>query len=235
MKIAICDDEVNFTEELKSKIYEYSNKHNWETAVDTYFSGIDLVNADIRYNIIILDYSMDNIDGLETARRLRNGKNRFSCIIFLTSYPDIAISAYEVDTYRFVVKSSLYDGLFRALDDFRTAHNFDYDICLKTDFEYVTVNTGNITFIEVQNKNSFVHLSSGELIDTRASLSSLYKEVPHTHFFKVHKSFIVNFQYIRRRSGNDLYIQDYKPPIPIGKNCLTKFKNAYYNYLKDTK
>ena len=98
MKIAICDDEALFLSQLKSKIYEYSNKHNLEPVVDEYTVGSNLIDSNIKYDIIILDYQMDKIDGLETARQLRNGINEFACIIFLTNYGEISIDAYSVDT-----------------------------------------------------------------------------------------------------------------------------------------
>ena len=71
MRIAICDDETLFLSQLKSKIYEYSNNHNLEPVVDEYTVGSNLINSNIKYDIVILDYQMDKIDGLETARQLR--------------------------------------------------------------------------------------------------------------------------------------------------------------------
>lgn len=233
MRIAICDDEKSFFSVLKSKIYDYSNLHNWESVVDTYDCGYDLINTKIKYDIIILDYQMEQIDGLETAKLLRSGINKFSCIIFLTSFPEIAISAYDVDTYRFVVKSSLFDGLYKALDDFRKIIKVNYDISIKSSNEFITINTGKITFLEVQNKNSFLHLDNGQMYETKKSLTDLYKELPHTHFFRIHKSFIVNFMHISERGQNYVKVRNYDYELPISRNYLSKFKQKYYNYLKD--
>ena len=44
MRIAICDDDKVFLNELKNKIYEYSNEHNLEPVVDAYTYGNDLIN-----------------------------------------------------------------------------------------------------------------------------------------------------------------------------------------------
>lgn len=61
MRIAICDDEKSFSSVLKSKIYDYSNLHNWDSVVDTYDCGYDLINTKIKYDIIILDYQMEQL------------------------------------------------------------------------------------------------------------------------------------------------------------------------------
>lgn len=68
MRIAICDDETLFLSQLKSKIYEYSNKHNLEPVVDEYTVGSNLINSSIKYDIIILDYQMDKIEILMAER-----------------------------------------------------------------------------------------------------------------------------------------------------------------------
>lgn len=233
MKIAICDDEKNFLEMLKSKIYDYSNIHNWESIIDTYSTGYDLINSNIQYDIIILDYQMDNLNGLETAKLLRSGTNKLTCIIFLTSYPEVAIPAYSVDTYRFVVKNTLFDGLYKALDDFRNIIKTDYDISIKIDSEHIIINTKNIAFIEVQDKFSYLHLSDGNILKTKKSLSNLYKELPHTHFFKIHKAFIINFKHITGRGKDTVRVANYDFPIPISRNYISQFKQLYYNFLKN--
>lgn len=233
MKIAICDDDLTLMRELKSKIYDYSNLHNWESAIDTYECGIDLINSGKKYNIIILDYQMDDLNGLETAKLLRTGMNKFACIIFLTSFSEIAIPAYEVDTYRFVVKNTLYEGLFRALDDYRNSTSVNYDISVKSNREFVTINTGNITFLEVQNKDCYVHLQDSKVIHTKTALGKLFKILPHTHFFKVHKSYVINFKYLDKHNNTSIKIYNYDLDIPISRNYLSKFREAYYTYLKD--
>lgn len=235
MKIAICDDEKILLSELRTKIYEYSNLHNWESAVDTYECGYDLINSKMKYDIIILDYQMDEIDGLETAKLLRNGINKLSCIIFLTSYPEIAIPAYDVDTYRFVIKNSSFEGLYKALDDFRNSSKKDYYISIKVGNEYLTINTKSITFIEVQNKFCHVHKSDGSILLTKRTLSSLFKELPHTHFFKTHKAFVINFEHISERGNTFVKVANYNYEIPISRNYLTQFKRKYYKFLCDQK
>lgn len=235
MKIALCDDEINFTTELKSQLYDYSNIHNWDSVIDVYNSGHDLLESKIKYDIIIIDYQMDDINGLQTAKILRNGINQFSCIIFLTSYPEIAIPAYDVDTYRFVVKNTLFDGIYKALDDFRNAAKLDYDIAIKTNNEFVTVNTKDIVFIEVQNKFCYIHLFNNSILITRRTLKSLHSELPKTHFAKIHKAFIINFEYVSERNNSFLTVRNLNLQLPISRNYLSKFNNAYYIYLRDYK
>lgn len=233
MKIAVCDDERHILELIKGKLNDYSNSHNWDSVVDTFDNGNELLKSDVKYDIIILDYQMDEIDGLETAKLLRKGHNSQACIIFLTSFPEIAIPAYDVDTYRFVLKNNIDDGLNKALDDFRNIQTYDIELFVKIGKEFVSVNSKDIVFIEVVNKICYIHMNTGEEIETKTSLSSLYSKLPKTHFYKVHKSYVVNFSYISRRKENDIFLKNYKFSIPISRNYLTAFKHKYYNFLND--
>ncbi len=233
MRFAICDDDKLFVSEIKNKIYDYANNHNIEPVIDCYYSGEELVKSNIKYKLIILDYQMDGISGLDAARLLRKGINRLSCIIFLTSYPEIAIPAYEVDTYRFVVKNTLYKGLYAALDSFLSIQEKDYDVSVKTAGEYVTVNTQDIVFIEAQNKEIIIHMLNGCDIVTKTALSRLYEMMPHDHFVKTHKSFIINLEYVSHRNQNSVTLKGCAICVPISRKNKNCFETAYYNYLKN--
>lgn len=233
MRIAVCDDDKDFTVVLERKLYEYSNAHNWEPFVEIFHSGYDLLDSDRKYDLIIMDYQMEGLSGLETSRLLRQGENESTCIIFLTSYPEVALPAYKVDTFRFVVKNTLYDGLYDALDDFRVKYRDDCDISVKADREMITLKTSEIVFIEAQNKDIYIHLADGKTVDTKTKLLSVFKSLPHTHFCKVHKSYIVNFKYVSQRCQKEIYLREITVPIPMSRNYKNEFNTKYNNYLRD--
>ncbi len=233
MKIAICDDDISFVTKLKNELYNYANLHNLEPVIDCYYSGEEIINAKVKYNLIILDYQMGQINGLDAAKELRKGINQFACIIFLTNYPEIAIPAYEVDTYRFVVKDTLYQGIFNALDNFRSSKKEDYDIAIKSKYEWIVVNTENIIYFESQNKDIIIYLVDGRTIYTKMKLSSFYNMVPHTHFVKTHKSYIVNLNYIQLIHSTSLKLKKIDLVVPLSRNCKSDFMKKYHNYISE--
>lgn len=233
MYIAICDDDVQFCEILRNKIYIYSNNHNWEAVIDVYYSGEEICNTNKKYDIIILDYKMQRLDGLSTAKSLRKGANAFSCIIFLTSFSDVAISAYEVDTYRFVLKSTLFEGLFKVFDEYRRSIKKSHKISVKSKGEFFIINTENIVFCESQDKIVLLYLSNGTSISTRSKLSVIFKSVPSTEFVQICKSVIVNFKYIEKESKNTLTLKNSNSKLFISRNYAKQFKRKYINYLRD--
>ena len=233
MRIAICDDDLQLCNSIKYNIYEYANNHNWEPVVDIYSSGEEIVHSSIKYDIIFMDYQMDGIDGLETVKILRNGANALSCIIFLTNYPQIAISAYEVDTYRFIVKETLFDSLFKALDDYRKSNNQDIKLEIKAEHNTFTIDTSDILFVEVMDKLLLIHLSNGEVLKTRITLHKFYQKLPKMYFAKIHKSYIINLKYIASHTDNCIRICNYNQELPISRNYLKDFRGKYQIYLRD--
>lgn len=102
MKIAVCDDEMVLFEELYTLLNEYSALKK-EPILTTYFkTGNDLLLSTEKFDIIFMDYQMDDIDGLETSKRLRL-KNSNVAIIFLTVFPKIVFQSFEVNTFRFLL------------------------------------------------------------------------------------------------------------------------------------
>ena len=60
------------------------------------------------FQIVLMDIAMPNMNGLETARRLREIDD-VVCLIFITSLSQYAIRGYEVSALDYVVKPLSYD------------------------------------------------------------------------------------------------------------------------------
>lgn len=233
MKIAICDDDTDFTKELYNRIYDYFINHNIEPTIDIFDNGQNLIARNKIYDLIIMDYKMEHLNGIQTVAELRKGVNSFTHIIFLTLYPEIAISAYEVDTYRFVVKNTLYHSLYSAFDDYRKIINLDKNIRLCSNRGYTTISTEELMYIESHNKTVMLFLADGTQICTYKKLSEILQELPSAYFSQIHKSFVVNMRFISFYSSAEIKISDLF--LPVSKKYAKSFKNKYTIFLRDTR
>lgn len=76
-RIAICDDELIFAEELKELISGYMTEKGLVFKIDTYSSGEDLVKLGIevvRYTVVFLDINMEKMDGIKVAEKNQGSK-----------------------------------------------------------------------------------------------------------------------------------------------------------------
>ncbi|EOR28190.1 Response regulator of the LytR/AlgR family protein [Clostridium sartagoforme AAU1] len=88
VRIAVCDDQDIFQETIKNKLKLLCKKESMDVEIDCYSSGKELLEYLKRdvciYDILFLDILMDDINGIETARRIRSFDSRIQ-IIFITS------------------------------------------------------------------------------------------------------------------------------------------------------
>lgn len=107
-KIAICDDENLFTEELKELISGYMMEKDLIFEIDTYNSGEALVELGVgvvRYTVVFLDINMEKIDGIKTAEMIRK-VSREVFIVFVTAYVDYSLEGYRLDVVRYLLKGN---------------------------------------------------------------------------------------------------------------------------------
>lgn len=131
MKVAVCDDEKIFHKEVSCLLCKYMKTRNIEIYTDFYENGEKLLKSQKEYDIVFMDYQMEGINGIETAVKLRE-VNFDSVIIFISAYPAAALDAYEVKTFRFLVKPIDEAKLFKSLDDYLRSIDFDNILFLST-------------------------------------------------------------------------------------------------------
>ena len=85
--IGICDDELDVRMDIKNAILNTMIDKDIEYQVKEFSNGEDVIKyieLDNEIDILFLDIQMDGLDGMETARKLRE-YDRTTEIIFVTS------------------------------------------------------------------------------------------------------------------------------------------------------
>lgn len=109
IKIAIIDDEEEMSSILSNYVNKYAKEKNIDINMDIFQSSTDFLTNYSGYDIIFMDIKIKNdIDGMETARRLRL-KDSSTTLIFVTSYEQFAVKRYEVMAFDFIIKPIIYE------------------------------------------------------------------------------------------------------------------------------
>lgn len=91
VNIVICENDKNDQEFVKAKVVEILDDLNIEYEIKVYNSGDDLLEGYDKYtDIILLDIQMYGLDGMETARKIREFDDNVE-IIFITSFVEYAL------------------------------------------------------------------------------------------------------------------------------------------------
>ena len=228
MRIAICDDDVQMIRLLKPLIYRYANEHRYDFVIEEFYSGESLLKSNLAFDIIFLDYKMNNLNGLDTAKQLRK-RNAGNVIIFITSYTHFVFDAFKVNAFRFLVKPITEKKIHETLDDYFSMFGNDYPILLRSERDTLCIDTKEIVFLEADNKHCVIHLANHKLIRCSKTMAVVSKLMPRNHFYKVNRAFIVNFNYIDRYNSDEIIFTN-NEHVHISRNYLTAFKVAYKTY-----
>lgn len=230
MQIAICDDEPNFRDELRNYLVEYKKDRRLQLDIYEFENGNDLCISKIPFDIVFLDYQMPLLDGMETARILR--ENNVLCnIVFVTNYPDFVFESFEVNPYRFWKKPIEFEKVESLLNLYIKQHKmlapimiFDYD-------GQKIIESKDVVYLEGDGRYCIIR-TRFETVHSSKTLSGVLELLPQYCFFRVHKSYAVNLYCVKRILGNEVWLNNGEKVL-ISRNNVSKFKVAYKNFIKD--
>lgn len=228
MTAAICDDEKVFRNEVSDLVCKYMRSRNIEIYTDSYANGKELLKSEKEYDIIFLDYQMDGINGIETAEKLRNA-NSDSVIIFISAYPAAALDAYEVKTFRFLVKPVDESKLFRALDDYIKSINHDNILLLNTHEGNFKLKMSEIIYLEGDRKYTTVR-TKNKSFRVHINLKQLELKLPDSKFIRCSKGYVVSFAHISNHDSSEI-VFDNGEKAKIGAHYAANFKTQFQNYI----
>ena len=201
IKIAICDDEDEFLEKMDSYLKRLF-KDRSDIVVHRYSDGETLINEcdkDNWYDAYFLDIQMKDVDGINVAKRIRRD-NEEACIVFVTAYIDYSLEGYRVDAIRYVLKNSqLFEKyVVEAIEVIcRNIQCRDCAIEVNKGKKKITIQQGDIEYVESRAHMVILYMSNGEQINVREKLSNILDKLRQDAFCAIHKSFLVNINYVK--------------------------------------
>ena len=113
IRIAVCDDDERERKKLLCLLEQYPGAR---LLAEEYSSGEALLAAGKKYDILLLDIDMEGLDGIETARRIREADKEVR-LIYVTNYRDYTIFAFAVHAFAYLLKPVEQEELFAQLDE----------------------------------------------------------------------------------------------------------------------
>ena len=230
MRVAICDDEKPMQIALEKLLDEYSRLRKIDISVDKFENGHDLIKTlnEREYEIVFMDYQMDDIDGMETSRVIRS-KNNENIIIFVSAYPEIAVDSYEVNTFRFIVKPINKEKLFKAIDDYLKSIDYDNLLILKTHDGTYKIKMSDIIYAEAKGKHTIIRTAQ-KTFEIHIHLKKIEDQLPEEKFCRCQRAYIAGFSHIENHTNTEILF-DNGERAQIGKVYTAKFKKSFRDYI----
>ena len=230
MQVAICDDDDIFRRKLKDILIEYKAEKRICIDISEFESGEDFLADSTVWDVVFMDYQMNGLDGLETARKLRN-KNPICSIIFITAYPEFIFESFEVQPFRFMLKPLENRKIYDALNSYIKQQKLLYPLIVVENGEQKTVNSQDILYLEGDGKYCLVR-TANDIIHSSKTIAQVYKLLPEHCFYRVHKSYVVNMYCIDSLKNNIITLNNGEIAV-VGRNHIAEFKKVYMNFVKN--
>ena len=233
MQIAVCDDEKGIRNMFAEKIERLYPAAD----LSLYQSGEELLLSDKEFDILLLDIQMPGKNGMETAKELRR-KNKKTIIIFVTALDDFVFQAFDVGAFHYLVKpfddEKFAEVLQNAVKQFEDRKKLEDAgrkrekpcLVITAGGEHISVNLEDIVYAEVFDRKVILHTMDSD-IEYYGKMKEL-EEKAGDEFFRTHRSFLVNFGYIRKYDATTVYLK--KGQALMAKQNYREFVKQYLRY-----
>ena len=196
-------------------------------------------------DLLFVDINMPDINGIDFVRGLTDPP----LVIFTTAYSEYALEGFRLNAVDYLLKPFSFDDFSRAAEkacslrelhrmrDERAASvstiesideasdNNDY-ISIKSDYKVNLVRYNDIIYIESVGEYIRLHLKDGSKLTTLFRLKNMETELPQKNFMRVHRSYIVNIDYVSSFARGKIYLSngDY---VPISLNYRDTFREHF--------
>lgn len=235
LKIVICEDEVEQQEILKDYLEEILDEINSEYEILAFNSGEELFrNYPENVDIFLLDIQMDELNGMEVARKIRQVDKKEVEIIFTTSLVEYIQEGYEVRAYRYLLKPIKLEHLKKHVISCVEEVN-------KNKGSYIVANENNeackvkiydITYIEIQKRDMTIHTLEKDYT-IKSSMAKIENELSTYNFYRCHKSFMVNIDFIKNIKQYVAILEN-QEEVPISRYRFKETKSRFLSCLGRT-
>ena len=232
IRIAICDDEKHMSDHIRAMASDFFRKKNREIQLRTFSSGEELLSYDGQIDILFLDIQMKGMDGIETARKLRDSKFR-GFLIFITVLKEMVFQSFEVQAYDYLVKPVEEKQFEKTMERLYTSmQNASEDsLLVQKGYEGRIIREEEIVFCEIIDRKIYLNLASGEVVDYYERIENLEAKLDK-HFYRCHRSYLINLKHLKGYK-NGTACMDNGKEIPVSRLRSKEFSGVVLQYMKN--
>lgn len=227
MNIAVVDDE----KVMREYLCELIEKQKPESRIESFGTGGELLASGGKFDVVFLDIQMDGMNGIETARRLREICDD-TVLIFITGVKEYVFDAFDLYAFQYLLKPVDERKFAEVLDRAEREAGKKKEkrgLFIKT--RNLTMNQSDILYIESRGKKVEIHTTGEkESIEIYAAMEELEEQLGEG-FYRCHRSYIVNMEHIAEY-GNDSISLTNGDKVYLAKKKYGEFVKTYMWHLQ---
>ena len=229
IRVAIVEDDEKTLNELYGLCSRYFTESDQKFTVNLFKSGIDFVSAfKDNYEIVLLDIDMPLMNGLDTAKMIREIGSRCA-IAFVSNLTQFVLKGYEVAACGYVLKPVTYEKLKRLLK--RVVATIDKDpkkrLVLKMNGNVVIIPADSVCYVEIISHSAVIHTDK-QTYRLNETLTEIENYLGNVGFARCNHSYLVNLSCVTSVTGSDVCVSvgDKQEVLKMSRNKKTTFIEA---------
>lgn len=234
MKAIVVDDE----ELAREALLELLNPFTEIEVVDTCRNGFELIEKVKlkKPDVIFLDIHMPQLDGFEVLELLGNDA---PAIIFVTAYDEFALKAFEANALDYLLKPINRSRLEKSIEKLISQKGIipkSYEKVLKSYKEQSNLNrvlvkdgsnvhvipVNEIIWLEAQDDYVAIHTNKNLFLKLER-LGNFEATLDERVFKRIHRSFIVNMDYVQRIENQKWAVLNSGKKLPVSKSGYSRY------------
>lgn len=206
INIAIVEDSPNDAQILSGYLSEYFKNTDKQYTIEIFESSVYFLDKYTpRFDIVFMDIEMPNMNGMETAAKLRE-VDKEVLLIFVTNMSQFAVRGYDVEAFGYLIKPVTYQSIALKLVKAvaRLSQLNSGTIIINSKTKFLKVNTSNIKYVEVRGHSLTWHTIDGVYTST-GSLVHLRKQLGEGFAF-CNQCYLVNLRYCEELNGMEIRV-----------------------------
>lgn len=221
LRIGICDDSAEARLALRASLERaLDRRRNPEASWFEFSSGEGLLRWMEKHagelDMVFLDIEMGEVDGLETARRLREADESLQ-LVFVTGYADYVFDGYSVGALGYLMKPPKPEQLDELLERAAAARVREGDrvfLCRSGETWY-RIPRKSIRYF-VSDRRRVTCVSTARACTFYGRLDEVERELGEG-FVRIHQRYLVRAGAVDRMEGNQVFVGE--ESLPVSRAC----------------
>jgi two-component system LytT family response regulator len=213
LRALLVDDEMHVRKSVAGLIHHFCPKVVLVGEADSVESGLQAIRL-YKPNLLLLDIQMGDGTGFDLLKKIDNIDFR---VIFITAYEQYAVQAFKFSAIDYILKPVDPEDLMHAIsrvenlekeetslrlsaleENLAMGGNGNKKLVIRTADNIHLVNQLDILYCEADGNYTTIQLKHGQRIVTSRLLKDFEEMLTGSGFYRVHKSFLINFSAIDR-------------------------------------
>ena len=220
IRIAVVDDNEMIRKQVKRFLNTYALKNSVVFEIYTYEDGHLLtldINHEMHFDLIYLDIEMPIQNGIQVGHWIREiAQDEWMQIVFISGKDGYDRKLFSINCLDFLSKPICYSDLERTVNRFRKLTRRPEDVfTFQNNHVLQRVPIANILYFESTNRKINI-ITTTDMLEFYDKLDNVESQVP-SQFFRIHKSFLVNYYHIRKFEYDNVIMSNQKR-LPISQS-----------------